>query len=141
MASLESRHSPSVRPVVLIVDGHDDTLAMYALTLSGMGFDVMTAKNAAEADQRAKDMRPDIVVTELAVHQTDQGQLLWPPASGHPQIDGVPVVVLTASVQAADRERAIQKECAALFRKPCSPQDLATRLWQVVGRHGGSVRN
>jgi CheY-like chemotaxis protein len=54
-----------LRPLVLLVDPHDDTLALYAIALSGMGFNVKVAEDGDEAFQWACQLRPDIIVTEL----------------------------------------------------------------------------
>ena len=49
------------RPLVLLVDGHAHTLA-YALALSATGFNVVPAKNGAEAFTRAWQTHRDIIV-------------------------------------------------------------------------------
>jgi hypothetical protein len=37
--------APPTRPLVLLVEDHEDTRAMYALSLSAMGFDVVSAED------------------------------------------------------------------------------------------------
>ena len=51
--------NPPERPLVLIVEGHDDTRAMYALALSAMGFDVVATQDGTEAYRRAWEIHPD----------------------------------------------------------------------------------
>jgi hypothetical protein len=57
------RNSAS-RPLVLVVEGHEDTRALYALALSLVGFDVVAEQDGADAFRRAREIRPDVVVTE-----------------------------------------------------------------------------
>ncbi|PYR64209.1 MAG: hypothetical protein DMF91_01065, partial [Acidobacteria bacterium] len=59
--------NPPTRPLVLIVDSHDDSRALYALALSGMGFDVVPASDSEDGYYRAWTTHPDIIVTELSI--------------------------------------------------------------------------
>src|SRR5438034_10453877 len=56
--------NPPTRPLVLIVDSHDDSRALYALALSGMGFDVVPASDSEDGYYRAWTTHPYIHVTE-----------------------------------------------------------------------------
>jgi DNA-binding response OmpR family regulator len=62
---MERRNPRSVaaRPLVLIVEGHEDTRALYAIGLSSMGFEVVAESNCANAYGRAWKLHPDIIVT------------------------------------------------------------------------------
>ena len=64
------------RPLVLVVQRHDDTRELYAIALSAMGFDVASARDGAQAYRRACEMRPDIVVTDLPMPESDGWQFL-----------------------------------------------------------------
>ena len=55
-------HAPPVRPLVLIVESHEDTRALYAIALSGMGFEVIAEGNCANAYGRAWKAHPDVIV-------------------------------------------------------------------------------
>ena len=52
---------------MLVVDGQEDTLALYAVALSATGFDVIAVKDGPEAFSRARAVRPDIIVTQLVL--------------------------------------------------------------------------
>ena len=119
------------RPLVLVVDGHVDTLALYSIALSAMGFDVVAASDSAEAFSRAWQVHPDIIVTELALRQTD-GWALLASLKDDPRTRTIPVVVVTSSSQPAMHERARREGCAAFFCKPCLPEDLALELRRVL---------
>jgi two-component system chemotaxis response regulator CheY len=124
------RNSPT-RPLVLVVDGHVDTLALYSIALSAMGFDVIAASDAADAFSRAWQVHPDIIVTELALRRTD-GWALLASLKDDPRTRAIPVVVLTGNSQPTTRERARREGCAAFFIKPCLPARLADELRSVL---------
>lgn len=124
---------PPTRPVVLIVDGHDDTRALYALALSGMGFDVVPARDGEDAYHRAWAALPDIIVTELILSPGDGWELLkWLKADSRTR--DIPVAVLTGHIAPSSRERADRQGCAAFILKPCLPDELAIELRQVLAR-------
>jgi CheY-like chemotaxis protein len=130
---MERRHSPNppARPLVLLVDGHDDTLAFSAIALSAMGFEVMMATDATEAFGRAWTSHPDIIVTEL-LRENTSGQDLIERLKGEVRTRDIPIVVVTADARSAAHERARREGCAALLVKPCLPDRLALKLREVL---------
>ena len=120
-----------MRPLVLLVDRRDDTLALYAIALSGMGFNVKIAEDGDEAFQWACQLRPDIIVTELALGRASGwdllGQLKRDPRTHH-----IPVVILTGDTRAMTHARAVREGSAALLVKPCPPDQLVIELRDLV---------
>ena len=63
----------SVRPVVLIVEDHQDTRDLYAVYLGLTGFSVLTARNGMEGLSRACESHPDVVVTDVLLSPNIDG--------------------------------------------------------------------
>ena len=126
---------PPTRPLVLVVDAHDDTRALYALALSVMGFDVVAACDADDGCRRVWETHPDIIVTELEVPHYNGWQFLHDLKQNAHTRD-IPVVAVSAHVQETVRERAEREGFAAFFPKPCMPDQLASGLRQVLDGHG-----
>jgi two-component system, cell cycle response regulator DivK len=129
--------NPPARPLVLIVEGHDDTCALYALALSAMGFDVIPMWDGTDASRRASETRPDIIVTDLPMPDYDCWQFLRD-LREDPRTRDIPVVAVSGSVQRSLRERAERDGFAAFFPTPCSPDALAAGLRQVLARQADS---
>jgi CheY-like chemotaxis protein len=123
--------NPPTRPLVLLVDGHQDTRELYTVALPPLGFDVIAAADSAEAYSRAWESHPDIIVTELALRRNDGWELLRD-LRGNPRTRDIPVVVVTSDGQEPARERATLEGCAAFFCKPSLPEDLALELRRVL---------
>ena len=73
------RRSPRnipLRPLVLVVDDHDDTREMYVQSLVAFGFNAIAAADSEQADRCACDSHPDVVVTDLTLRGGDGWQLL-----------------------------------------------------------------
>jgi CheY-like chemotaxis protein len=116
------------RPLVLVVDGHEDTRALYALALSAMGFDVVAAGDGAEAYRRAQQIDPDIIVTDLPMPDYDGWRFLQE-LKQNPSTRDIPLVAVTGYVS--------QSQCAdfgfaAFLPKPCLLDVLAAALRQVL---------
>jgi CheY-like chemotaxis protein len=125
-----SRKTPS-RPLVLIVDEQDDTREMYVESLAGLGFEAIAAGNCAEAGRHAWKSHPDIVVTELTLAGSDGWQLIQE-LRREARTRDIPIVLLTDDGTPSVSERAKREGCAALFVKPCLPDDLATELRRLL---------
>jgi two-component system phosphate regulon response regulator PhoB len=132
-------HESHMRPLVLLVDGHDDTLALHAIALSALGFNVSAADDGAEAFRRACRLVPDIIVTELTLRRASGGDLLGQ-LKRDPRTRDIPVVVLTGDAQALTHARAIREGSAALLLKPCPPNELAIELRDVIQGHAAGAR-
>jgi CheY-like chemotaxis protein len=126
------RNIPS-RPLVLIVDDHDDTRELYLESLAAFGFEAIAAADRAQACRRAWESHPDIVVTDLTLPGGDGWQLIQD-LKGEARTRDIPVVLLTGHAAPSLRERAEREGCAAFFVKPCLPDELAVELRQVLDR-------
>jgi len=125
---------PPVRPLVLVVDSHEDTRQLYTLALPPLGFDVIPAADVADAYTQAWGSRPDLIVTEVAMRDPDGWQLVHD-LKRNPRTHDIPVVVVTSDGQPPVRERAAREGCVGFFAKPCLPDDLAIALRQLLMTH------
>ena len=126
------RRTPA-RPLVLIVDGHDDTRELYAVALASLGFQTITVEDGAQAFGRVWETHPDIVVTEIALPQHDGFRLLKD-LKRDARTRDIPVIILTSRSESGFRERAAQEGCATVLVKPCLPEELAQALRDVLGQ-------
>jgi two-component system, cell cycle response regulator DivK len=124
------RHPPT-RPLVLIVEDHEDTSALYALALSASGFDVIAAADGDDAFHRASEIYPDIIVTDLAMPNCDGWQFLRD-LKQDVRTRNIPVVAVSGYVGRSIRDRAERDGFAAFFPKPCLPDALVAGLRQVL---------
>jgi len=119
------------RPLVLLVDGHVDTLALCALALSATGFDVVPATDGTDALSRACQLHPDIIVTTLPMPRYDGWQFIQDLKQNTGTRD-IPVVALSDERHAPNRERRGQIGFAAFLATDCFPHELARALRQLL---------
>lgn len=120
-----------LRPLVLVVDDHDDTRELYVEGLAAFGFDAIAAADADHAYRRAFDFHPDLVVTDLTLPGADGWQLIHD-LKREARTREIPVVLLTGYDEPSLRERAKHEGCAGFLVKPCLPDELATKLRHVL---------
>jgi CheY-like chemotaxis protein len=128
---LRDSFAPPSRPLVLLVDDRLDTLALYAIALSGMGFDIIAAREADAAFTQASTHHPGVIVTEIHLGPAHGWDLL-DRLKADARTRAIPVVVLTGDGQAVTAERARSAGAASFLTKPCLPDQLALTLRRVV---------
>ena len=133
---MDRRHSRNIpaRPLVLIVDDDDDTRELYVQSLTALGFETIDAQPGC-ACQRAWELHPDIVVSELMLRGADGWQIIQD-LKREARTRDIPIVLLTSYVAPSSRERAEREGCAFLV-KPCLPDDLATEIRHVLAQTPG----
>jgi DNA-binding response OmpR family regulator len=67
----EERDGTRLRPLVLVVEDHDDTRALYKYVLELRGYQVIEAAAGDEAVQVAADRRPDLIVMDTVLPRVD----------------------------------------------------------------------
>ena len=130
---MQSEPSSARASCVLVVDDHEDTRQMSEIVLRSQGFEAAVAAGGDAAFARACDLKPDVIVTDLAMPDGDGWDLIQKLASD-PRTKDIPVVMLTACATEAVRSRAQREGLAAFFFKPCAPDVLAAELRRLCGR-------
>ena len=128
---MHDRHSP----LVLIVDDYQDAREMYAEYLMADGFDVAQASNGIEALTRAGELRPDVILMDLALPGID-GWEATRRLKADRRTAAIPVIVLSGRSDDAAPAAAHQAGCAAFLLKPVLPDDLAVEIRKALTAMG-----
>ena len=118
-------------PVVLIVDDHEDSLAMYAFGLLAMGFQPVTAANAEDAFARACDVRPDAIVADIRLPGAS-GLDLTRRLRDDDRTKDAGIIVLTGLSLISMGQNAREAGCDRFLIKPCLPDALAREIYGVL---------
>jgi two-component system cell cycle response regulator DivK len=117
--------------VVLLVDDHEDTVDMYALALSALGFQPVTATDEDDAFERACIDQPRVIVADLSLSVRSGFDLIHR-VREDPRTRDIPIIVLTGLTLASVRQRAREAGCDRFLLKPCLPAALAAEIRDVL---------
>ncbi|HSM92211.1 MAG TPA: response regulator [Anaeromyxobacteraceae bacterium] len=121
--------------LVLVVDDSKTARAYCRAILSAAGHEVMEASDAEHALDRMADQPPDCIVLDLFMPGLS-GIEMMEVLGGRAEM--TPIVVVTASMEEADRARCLKLGARAFVQKPVSFEEL-TRAVQEALTAGGSV--
>ncbi|MFZ0918277.1 MAG: response regulator [Candidatus Udaeobacter sp.] len=109
--------------ILLIDDNHDFTrAAKLALEKTG-GYFVCEENDPTKAHQTAQSLKPDLILLDVAMPQTDGGEVAARIQSD-PALRGIPVVFLTALVTNAETRPGLRIEGHPFLAKPISFPEL-----------------
>jgi DNA-binding response OmpR family regulator len=120
-------------PLVLIADDDPDIRELVGFRLERSGCNVMRAADGEEALRLAEEKTPDICVLDVMMPKLD-GLGVTRALRDLAATESVPVLLLTARAGDEDVARGLDAGADDYLRKPFSPQELATRVEQVLGR-------
>jgi len=120
------------RPLVLLVEDDREGRLLVAAWLRDAGFRVESAHNGLQALDRALDILPDAILTDLHIPGID-GYELTRRLKGDPRTSAIPVLAMTGYAPfTQDPSRADRAGCDAILSKPCDPEELASTLRELI---------
>jgi len=126
---LESR---TQRPLILCVEDNDDSRRLYSAFLTRAGFRVTEASNGLEGLERAREVRPDLIVLDISLPVMDGREMLKQLRESDPSETTIPVIVVTGQAYPEHWRDAIDRGCDAYLTKPCPLGDLLAAVLKVI---------
>jgi two-component system, cell cycle response regulator DivK len=117
--------------VVLLVDDHEESLAMYAFGLLAMGFQPVVADTGDAAFARACEVHPDVVVADVGL-QGISGLDLAKRLRADSRTSDARIIVLTGQGASAMQQQADAASCDRFLVKPCMPDALADEIRDLL---------
>jgi CheY-like chemotaxis protein len=127
---------PRDSPIVLLVDDHEDSAAMYAIGLLATGFQPVTAGTAEDGFERACRFEPDVVVADLS--HADISLDLTRRLRSDPRTRDARIIVLTSYALDGIKDKAEAAGCDRFLVKPCLPDVLALEIRDVLHQQEGA---
>lgn len=119
-------------PVLLVADDDEDILTLVQLRLSRSGFEVIIARDGAEALRLIQERHPDLAVLDWMMPKASGLEVLRAIRANSETAD-IPVVLLTARASEADVQQGLDAGAVDYIAKPFSPQELAARVHDILG--------
>lgn len=115
---------------VLVVDDEPQILRAMRINLSARGYEVVTASSGAGALRAAAETQPEVVILDLGLPDMDGTEVL----AGLRGWTDVPVIVLSARTDSADKVEALDAGADDYVTKPFGMDEFLARLRAAVRR-------
>jgi CheY-like chemotaxis protein len=120
---------------ILIADDHDHLRLLVSKTLGGPDYRIVEARDGDEAYALALTESPDVLILDWMMPGKTGIQVVEA-LRKEPGFRDIPVIMLTARAQNADRNRAVTLGVHAYIVKPFSPIELMETVEKILGEGG-----
>ena len=127
------------KPRILIIDNNRDFTYSAKLGLERTGrYSVWEENDPARAHQTAQRVKPDLILLDIAMPETDGGEVAARIESD-PALHRTPVVFLTALVTRAEAKSGLEIQGHLFLSKPISIPELVAGIERNLPAHAAST--
>jgi signal transduction histidine kinase len=126
------RPGPAAAPLVLVVEDNPDMNDFLADLLSRQ-YQVVSAYDGGEGLQKALELRPDLILTDVMMPGMTGDEMVHE-LHRHPELDDIPILVLTAKADDGLRLDMLQGGVLDFIHKPFSPEEVLAKIGTHVGQ-------
>jgi two-component system sensor histidine kinase/response regulator len=113
---------------ILIVDDDAYTTHLVKVLLERTGhYLVLEENDAAKAYQSARDFRPDLILLDIMMPETDGGEVAVR-IQADPELQNAPIIFLTALVTRAEAKAGLQTQGHSFVAKPISIPEVINAI-------------
>ncbi len=118
---------------ILVVEDDRDIAALMTRYLEKAGYATVHATSGRDAVARAREQAPELVVLDRMLPELD-GLEVCRLLRGHPSTAAVPIIMVTARAEEADRIAGLETGADDYLTKPFSPNELVARVRALLRR-------
>ena len=131
-----------MRPRILLVEDDASLVELIAYNLEREGFDVVRTGDGEEALILAEEEKPDLAILDWMIENLS-GIEVCRRLRRQEATKSLPIIMLTARAEEADRVRGLETGADDYLTKPFSPRELVARVRAILRRArpvlGGAV--
>lgn len=116
---------------ILVVDDVAENRAVAVGMLDQLGFEMIEAASGADGLKKAQALRPDLILMDLVMPGMD-GLEATRRLRALPDFNDVPIIVLSASASADDRQQSLQSGANAFLPKPVEYERLLEQIASLL---------
>lgn len=119
------------RARILVVDDEDRNRRLLSAMLMPLGYQVFLAENGHDALAKIPEVRPDVILLDIMMPGLN-GYDVARKVKNDPELSRIPVVMVTALSDVADRVKALDAGADDFLTKPVDAVELRARLKSLV---------
>jgi two-component system, cell cycle response regulator DivK len=120
--------------LIFIVEDNDRSRKLVRDVLTFKGYQIVEAETGEEGVRLAQERRPSLVLMDIRLPGVDGIEALGR-LRAEVATRGIPVMAMTASVMARDRQRVFDAGFDAFQSKPINVKDFLAAVEQLLERH------
>ena len=117
---------------VVAVDDNADSRKLLQAILERSSAEAAVVSSAREALAAIKNIRPDVLICDLAMPKMDGYELLENVRNLEPELGRLPMIAFTAAASNEDRARTLRAGFKAHIVKPVDPNKLVTTILELA---------
>jgi DNA-binding response OmpR family regulator len=118
---------------ILIVDDEPSLLRIISYALEAEGYEIVTAENGAEALIKVKANQPDLLILDVKLPEIS-GIEVCRQLRTDPEMVGLPIIMLSARIQIADKIAGLKVGADEYITKPVDTDELVARVAALLER-------
>ena len=118
---------------ILLVDDSKTELHHLSEVLGKRGFAVRTAENAEEAFRRLEEAKPDLILMDVVMPETNGFQATRK-ITKDPETSHIPVIMVSTKSQVTDRMWGMRQGASEYLTKPVAEADLVAAIQKVLAK-------
>jgi two-component system alkaline phosphatase synthesis response regulator PhoP len=118
---------------ILIVDDEKELVKLITFHMAIAGYDVLSAKNGIEALEICETEKPALIILDIMLPRID-GWEVCRRLRQNSQTRNIPIIMLSALSEVADKLRGFDLGIDDYVTKPFSPRELVVRVKRVIAR-------
>jgi CheY-like chemotaxis protein len=126
---------PRRTPTVYFIDDSATMREVIKIAFRRESINVITCPDAASALSQFEQHPPDVVITDVIMPDQD-GYSVCSQIKQNPQFAKTPVILMSGVVNKSVADRAVAVQADELVRKPFQPQELISRVKNLMGHPG-----
>lgn len=119
------------KPTVLLVDDQQTSIVFTQMLLGREAFDFVVASNGREAVEKARAIRPDLILLDIMMPEMD-GITAAQVIRADPDTAAIPIIIVTTRSEVEYVERAYLGGCEYIT-KPVQKDELLAKIRSAIG--------
>ena len=118
---------------ILVVEDNEMNMQLFEYLLEESGFEIIKATTGEEALKLATEKKPDLILMDIHLPGMDGLSVVRELKSGG-NMDGIPILALTAHALRGDKDRFLQAGCDGYISKPIDVKTFIPSIQQFLAK-------
>jgi DNA-binding response OmpR family regulator len=124
---------------ILVVEDDPGALRLVQYTLQHEGYEVLIATNGLVGLKKAQSEEPDLIILDVMLPGMD-GFEICHRLRGEPQTAGLPILMLSAKAQEADKTTGLKVGADDYLPKPADPAEIILRVRSLLAQKAARTK-